>query len=42
MVDVVITVCDNDSHQKAICAQIGVSASATYAFWCILNAIRLV
>ena len=42
MVDVVVTVCDNDSHQKAICTQIGVSASASCAFQCILNAIRLV
>jgi len=42
MVDVVVTVCDNDSHQKAICTQIGVSASATCAFWCVLNVIRLV
>jgi hypothetical protein len=42
MVDVVVTVCDNDGHQKAICTQIGVSASATCAFWCVLNAIRLV
>ena len=39
MVDVVVTVCDNNGHQKA---QIGVSASATCAFWCVLNAIRLV
>jgi hypothetical protein len=33
MVDVVVTVCDNDGHQKAICTQIGVLASATCAFW---------
>ena len=42
MVDVIVIVCDNDGHQKAACTQIGVSASATCAFWCILNAIRLV
>jgi hypothetical protein len=40
MVDVVVTVCDNDGHQKAICTQIGVSASATRAFWCVLKRIE--
>jgi len=41
MVDVAIIVCDDNGHQKVTCTQIGVSASATCAFWCILNATRL-
>jgi len=37
MVDVIITICVNNGHQKAICTQIGVLASATCAFWCIIE-----